>query len=101
MSMELGTLFIDGQVLAGIFDTPVREIPPWRAISAGDGLTPENVRRAILEVRQSGVDSHGGEDSNGLNKSVADRIFLLTPIVNHINARPVITRFVWLVHRHT
>ena len=49
MSMELGTLFIDGQVLAGIFDTPEREIPPWRAISAGDGLTPENVRRAILE----------------------------------------------------
>jgi phosphoribosylanthranilate isomerase len=37
-----------------------------RPIILAGGLTPENVRRAILEVRPAGVDSHTGvEDSSG------------------------------------
>jgi phosphoribosylanthranilate isomerase len=37
-----------------------------RPIILAGGLTPENVRRAILEVRPAGVDSHTGvEDSTG------------------------------------
>ena len=41
------------------------ELADKPVILAG-GLTPENVKRAILEVRPAGVDSHTGvEDSNG------------------------------------
>ena len=41
------------------------ELSPRPIILAG-GLTPENVRRAILEVRPAGVDSHTGvEDATG------------------------------------
>ena len=41
------------------------EVADKPVILAG-GLTPENVKRAILEVRPAGVDSHTGvEDSNG------------------------------------
>jgi phosphoribosylanthranilate isomerase len=37
-----------------------------RPIILAGGLTPENVKRAILEVRPAGVDSHTGvEDSSG------------------------------------
>lgn len=37
-----------------------------RPVILAGGLTPENVRRAILEVRPAGVDSHTGiEDSTG------------------------------------
>ena len=37
-----------------------------RPIILAGGLTPENVKRAILEVRPAGVDSHTGvEDSTG------------------------------------
>ena len=41
------------------------------------GLTPENVKRAILEVRPAGVDSHTGvEDSSGRNSREKVRKFL-------------------------
>lgn len=41
------------------------ELADKPVILAG-GLTPENVKRAILEVRPAGIDSHTGvEDSNG------------------------------------
>ena len=41
------------------------ELSPRPIILAG-GMTPENVRRAILEVRPAGVDSHTGvEDATG------------------------------------
>ena len=37
-----------------------------RPIILAGGLTPENVKSAILEVRPAGVDSHTGvEDSTG------------------------------------
>jgi phosphoribosylanthranilate isomerase len=37
-----------------------------RPVILAGGLTPENVKRAILEVRPAGVDSHTGvEDSSG------------------------------------
>ena len=37
-----------------------------RPVILAGGLTPENVKRAILEVRPAGVDAHTGvEDSNG------------------------------------
>jgi phosphoribosylanthranilate isomerase len=37
-----------------------------RPIIIAGGLTPENVKKAILEVRPAGVDSHTGvEDSTG------------------------------------
>jgi phosphoribosylanthranilate isomerase len=38
----------------------------YRPVILAGGLTPENVKRAILEVRPAGVDSHTGvEDSTG------------------------------------
>ena len=37
-----------------------------RPIILAGGLTPENVKRAILEIRPAGIDSHTGvEDSTG------------------------------------
>jgi phosphoribosylanthranilate isomerase len=37
-----------------------------RPVILAGGLTPENVKRAILEVRPGGVDSHtGSEDASG------------------------------------
>ena len=37
-----------------------------RPVILAGGLTPENVKRAIVEVRPAGVDSHTGvEDSTG------------------------------------
>jgi phosphoribosylanthranilate isomerase len=37
-----------------------------RPVILAGGLTPENVKRAILEVRPAGVDSHTGvEDTSG------------------------------------
>ena len=45
------------------------ELADKPVILAG-GLTPENVKRAILEVRPAGVDSHTGvEDSSGRKKT--------------------------------
>jgi len=52
------------------------EIADRPVILAG-GLTPENVKRAILEVRPAGVDSHTGvEDSNGRKSREKVRQFL-------------------------
>ena len=52
------------------------ELSPRPIILAG-GLTAENVRRAILEVRPAGVDSHTGvEDSTGRKSREKVRKFL-------------------------
>ena len=52
------------------------ELSPRPIILAG-GLTAENVRRAILEVRPAGVDSHTGvEDSTGRKSREKIRKFL-------------------------
>jgi phosphoribosylanthranilate isomerase len=52
------------------------ELADKPVILAG-GLTPENVKRAILEVRPAGVDSHTGvEDSNGRKSREKVRQFL-------------------------
>ena len=48
-----------------------------RPIILAGGLTPENVKRAILEVRPAGVDSHTGvEDSTGRKNCVKVQKFL-------------------------
>jgi phosphoribosylanthranilate isomerase len=48
-----------------------------RPVILAGGLTPENVKRAILEVRPAGVDSHTGvEDSNGRKSREKVREFL-------------------------
>jgi len=48
-----------------------------RPIILAGGLTPENVKRAILEVRPAGVDSHTGvEDSAGRKSREKVRKFL-------------------------
>lgn len=52
------------------------ELADKPVILAG-GLTPENVKRAILEVRPAGVDSHTGvEDSSGRKSREKVRKFL-------------------------
>ena len=48
-----------------------------RPVILAGGLTPENVKRAILEVRPAGVDSHTGvEDSSGHKNREKVRKFL-------------------------
>jgi len=48
-----------------------------RPVILAGGLTPENVKRAILEVRPAGVDSHTGvEDSSGRKSRDKVRKFL-------------------------
>jgi phosphoribosylanthranilate isomerase len=48
-----------------------------RTVILAGGLTPENVKRAILEVRPAGVDSHTGvEDSSGRKNREKVRKFL-------------------------
>ena len=48
-----------------------------RPIILAGGLTPENVKRAILEVRPAGVDSHTGvEDSTGRKSREKVQTFL-------------------------
>jgi phosphoribosylanthranilate isomerase len=48
-----------------------------RPVILAGGLTPENVKRAILEVRPAGVDSHTGvEDSSGRKSREKVRKFL-------------------------
>ena len=48
-----------------------------RPVILAGGLTPENVKRAILQVRPAGVDSHTGvEDSNGRKSREKVRKFL-------------------------
>ena len=48
-----------------------------RPVILAGGLTPENVKRAILEVRPAGVDSHTGvEDSTGRKSRDKVRQFL-------------------------
>ena len=48
-----------------------------RPVILAGGLTPENVKRAILEVRPDGVDSHTGvEDSTGRKSREKVRKFL-------------------------
>ena len=48
-----------------------------RPVILAGGLTPENVKRAILEVRPAGVDAHTGvEDSNGRKSREKVRKFL-------------------------
>ena len=48
-----------------------------RPVIVAGGLTPENVKRAILEVRPAGVDSHTGvEDSSGRKSREKVRKFL-------------------------
>jgi phosphoribosylanthranilate isomerase len=48
-----------------------------RPIILAGGLTPENVKRAILEVRPAGVDSHTGvEDSTGRKSREKVQLFL-------------------------
>ena len=48
-----------------------------RPVILAGGLTPENVKRAILEVRPAGVDSHTGvEDSTGRKSPEKIRKFL-------------------------
>jgi phosphoribosylanthranilate isomerase len=48
-----------------------------RPVILAGGLTPENVKRAILEVRPAGVDSHTGvEDSSGRKSGDKVRKFL-------------------------
>jgi phosphoribosylanthranilate isomerase len=48
-----------------------------RPVILAGGLTPENVKRAILEVRPAGVDSHTGvEDSSGRKSGEKVRKFL-------------------------
>ena len=49
-----------------------------RPVILAGGLTPENVRQGILEVRPAGVDSHTGvEDSTGRKSSEKVRKFLV------------------------
>ena len=48
-----------------------------RPVILAGGLTPENVKRAILEVRPAGIDSHTGvEDSSGRKSREKVRKFL-------------------------
>jgi len=48
-----------------------------RPVIPAGGLTPENVKSAILEVRPAGVDSHTGvEDSSGRKSREKVRKFL-------------------------
>jgi len=48
-----------------------------RPVILAGGLTPENVKQAILEVQPAGVDSHTGvEDSNGRKSGEKVRKFL-------------------------
>ena len=48
-----------------------------RPVILAGGLTPENVKRAILEVRPAGVDSHTGvEDASGCKSREKVRKFL-------------------------
>ncbi len=48
-----------------------------RPVILAGGLTPENVKRAILEVRPAGVDSHTGvEDTSGRKSREKVRKFL-------------------------